>query len=34
MQSFRTLRVWEKSHRLTWDIYASSKTFRETKCMV
>jgi len=27
MQSFRTLRVWEKSHRLTLDIYASSKTF-------
>ena len=27
MQSFRTLRVWEKSHRLTLDIYASSKAF-------
>ncbi|MGB7149969.1 MAG: four helix bundle protein [Terriglobales bacterium] len=27
MQSFRTLRVWGKSHRLTLDIYASSKTF-------
>jgi four helix bundle protein len=27
VQSFRTLRVWEKSHRLTLDIYASSKTF-------
>jgi four helix bundle protein len=27
MQSFRSLRVWEKSHRLTLDIYASSKTF-------
>jgi four helix bundle protein len=27
MQSFRNLRVWEKSHRLTLDIYASSKDF-------
>ena len=27
MQSFRNLQVWEKSHRLTLDIYASSKTF-------
>jgi four helix bundle protein len=27
MQSFRSLRVWEKSHQLTLDIYASSKTF-------
>jgi four helix bundle protein len=27
MQSFRTLRVWEKSHRLTLDVYASSKSF-------
>ena len=27
MQSFRSLRVWEKAHRLTLDIYASSKTF-------
>ena len=27
MQSFRSLRVWEKSHRLTLDIYASSKCF-------
>ena len=27
MQSFRNLRVWEKSHRLTLDVYASSKVF-------
>ena len=27
MQSFRSLRVWEKSHQLTLDIYASRKTF-------
>ena len=27
MQSFRNLRVWEKSHKLTLDIYASSKAF-------
>jgi four helix bundle protein len=27
VQSFPTLRVWEKSHRLTLDIYSSSKTF-------
>jgi|SRR5271165_1873006 len=27
MQSFRNLRVWEKSHRLTLDIYASSRAF-------
>ena len=27
MQSFRSLRVWEKAHRLTLDIYTSSKTF-------
>ena len=27
MQSFRSLRVWEKSHRLTLDVYASSKAF-------
>jgi four helix bundle protein len=26
MQSFRNLRVWEKSHRLTLDVYTSSKT--------
>ena len=27
MQSFRNLQVWEKSHRLTLDVYASSKAF-------
>ena len=27
MQSFRSLRVWEKSHRLTLDVYSSSKVF-------
>jgi four helix bundle protein len=27
VQSFRNLRVWEKSHRLTLDIYALNKTF-------
>jgi len=27
MQSFRNLRVWEKAHRLTLDVYASNKTF-------
>jgi four helix bundle protein len=27
MQSFRNLRVWEKSHRLTLDIYAFSRAF-------
>ena len=27
MQSFRSLRVWEKAHKLTLDIYTSSKTF-------
>ena len=27
MQSFRNLRVWEKSHRLTLDVYASTKGF-------
>jgi four helix bundle protein len=27
MQSFRSLGVWEKAHRLTLDVYASSKTF-------
>ncbi|MGD0416494.1 MAG: four helix bundle protein [Terriglobales bacterium] len=27
MQSFRNLRVWEKSHRLTLDVYTSSKAF-------
>ena len=27
MQSFRSLRVWEKAHRLTLDIYSSSKLF-------
>ena len=27
MQSFRSLRVWEKSHRLTLDVYTSSKSF-------
>ena len=27
MQSFRNLRVWEKAHRLTLEIYASSKAF-------
>jgi four helix bundle protein len=27
VQSFRNLRVWEKSHKLTLDIYASSKAF-------
>jgi four helix bundle protein len=27
VQSFRNLRVWEKSHLLTLDVYASSKAF-------
>jgi len=27
MQSFRNLRVWEKSHRLTLDVYAASEAF-------
>jgi len=27
MQSFRNLQVWEKSHRLTLDVYAASKAF-------
>ena len=27
MQSFRNLMVWEKSHQLTLDVYASSKAF-------
>ncbi len=27
MQSFRSLRVWEKAHKLTLDIHTSSKTF-------
>jgi four helix bundle protein len=27
MQSFRNLRVWETSHRLTLDVYRSSKAF-------
>ena len=27
MQSFRSLRVWEKSHRLTLDVYSHSKAF-------
>ena len=27
MQGFRNLRVWEKSHRLTLDVYASTKAF-------
>ena len=27
MQSFRNLKVWEKSHRLTLDVYAASKAF-------
>ena len=27
MQDFRTLRVWEKSHRLTLQIYSCSKAF-------
>ena len=27
MQSFRSLRVWEKAHKLTLDVYSSSKTF-------
>jgi four helix bundle protein len=26
MQSFKNLRVWEKSHKLTLDVYASSTT--------
>ena len=27
MQSFRNLRVWEKSHRLTLEVYAATKFF-------
>ena len=27
MQSFSNLRVWEKAHRLTLDVYALSKAF-------
>jgi len=31
VQSFRGLRVWEKSHRLTLDVYSRSKGFLERK---
>ena len=27
MQSFRNLRVWERAHQLTLNVYASTKTF-------
>ena len=27
MQSFRNLKVWEKAHRLTLDVYRSTKMF-------
>jgi four helix bundle protein len=27
MQNFRNLKVWEKAHSLTLDVYASSRTF-------
>jgi len=27
MQSFRSLRVWDKAHKLTLDVYACSKSF-------
>ena len=27
MQSFRSLRVWEKAHKLTLDVYTCSKAF-------
>ena len=27
MQSFRNLRVWEKAHQLTLEVYTASKTF-------
>ncbi|MEP7235030.1 MAG: four helix bundle protein, partial [Ignavibacteriota bacterium] len=27
MQNFRTLKVWEKSHQLTLDIYAATQSF-------
>ncbi|MFZ0800291.1 MAG: four helix bundle protein [Terriglobales bacterium] len=27
MQNFRNLQVWQKSHRLTHDVYAASKLF-------
>jgi four helix bundle protein len=27
MQNFRNLKVWEKAHNLTLDVYASSRTF-------
>jgi four helix bundle protein len=27
MQSFRNLKVWEKSHKLTLDVYVASKAF-------
>jgi four helix bundle protein len=27
VQSFRSLRVWEKAHKLTLNVYSSSKTF-------
>jgi four helix bundle protein len=27
VQSFRNLRVWEKSHRLTLEVYAATKAF-------
>jgi hypothetical protein len=28
MQSFRNLKVWDKAHRLTLDVYQSSRSFR------
>jgi four helix bundle protein len=27
VQSFRSLRVWEKAHKLTQDVYSSSRAF-------
>jgi four helix bundle protein len=31
MQSFKNLKVWEKAHTLTLDVYQSSKTFPREK---
>jgi four helix bundle protein len=28
LQSFKNLRVWEKAHRLTLDVYRSTKSFQ------
>ncbi len=33
MQDFRNLKVWEKSHRLTLDVYSATENFPSNRVL-